>query len=55
MTANLLVEGIWRMNGFIGIRCILACPSENDVFPSWMLFLEFGDIVRSAVDDDPVE
>lgn len=52
---SLLVEGIWRMYWLIGLRCIFAGPSENNILPAWVFLFELRDIVGSAMDNNPVQ
>lgn len=41
------------MYWFVGLRRIFARPLQNDLLPAGMFFLELGDIVSSAMNDDP--
>ena len=50
---KVLVQRVGRMYGIIGLSCVLASELHDDLGAARMFDFEFGDIVGSAVDDDP--
>ena len=45
--------GTGGMYGLVCLCCILACPSQDDLLATRMVFFELGNVVGLAVDDDP--